>query len=61
MELYRCFACGKVVDDKTKVEAVMFFETPNSSGNPVYVCQDCLSKAKQGTLTCESLRTLTVR
>jgi len=57
MELFRCFACGKVTDDKTQMEVVMLFETPGSSGNQVYVCRDCLDKAKQGTLTCESLRT----
>jgi len=61
MELFRCFACGKVTDDETKVESVKVLEAPGSSGSLVYICQDCLSKAKQGTLTCESLRTLTVR
>jgi len=61
MELFRCFACGKVTDDKTKVEVVKVLEAPGSSGNLVYVCRDCLDKAKQGTLTCESLRTSVVR
>ena len=61
MELYRCFACGKVVDDKAKGEVARLYEVPGTSGSLVFICKDCLDKAKQGTLTCESLRISTMR